>query len=468
VKNARWHSTVVMLSLLAACPGAAAAWDEAVVITSDFTSSGAVATFARYAPWTVVADREVVHHDAVARWHDGLVYVVNRSGADNIQVLDPAQGYDTVRQFSLGLGRNLQDIAFDGEGEAYVSCYNTAELLRIDPVSGAILTVFSTASFADADGYPETSRMVTVGERLFVTCERLDRNNWYQPVGDSYLLVFDMASEQWVDAAPGLPGVNGIRLAAADPYGEPIRDGDVILVPCIGNYTVLDAGVDVVDPVQLISLGLEITGAQLGGDVVDVTLGSDGRRHALVSDGQFRTSIRRYDPASGQVTVVAQATGYHYADLAWDGDFQLFLADRTPLAAGLRVFDAGSGAQLTGAPIPTGLPPASFALPASGPVSVPVLPAASSLTLAAPWPNPANPLATVAFTAPAGATVTLRVVDLRGRVVRETLVVAGENGTGAWSFDGLDGAGRPAASGTYRVVAQTAGGFAARTLTLVR
>lgn len=468
MKNARWHSTVVMLSLLAACPGAAAAWDEAVVLTSDFTSSGALATFAREAPWTVVADREVVHHDAVARWHDGLVFVVNRAGADNIQVLDPAQGYDTVRQFSLGLGRNLQDIAFDGEGEAYVSCYNTAELLRIDPASGVILTVYSTAGFADADGLPETGRMVVVGERLFITCERLDRHNWYQPVGDSYLLVFDMASEQWVDAAPGLPGVNGIRLAAADPYGEPIRDGDVILVPCIGLYTLLDAGVDVVDPVRLVSLGLEVTGAQLGGDVVDLALGSDGRRHAIVSDAQFRTSIRRYDPANGQVTVVAQASGYHYADVAWDGDFQLFLADRTLLAAGVRVYDAQSGAQLTAAPLATGLPPASFALPLSGLVSVPVVPAASSLTLAAPWPNPANPLATVAFTAPAGAPVSLRVVDLRGRVVRETTVTTGENGRGSWAFDGLDAQGRPVASGTYRVVGQTRGGFAARALTLVR
>jgi hypothetical protein len=462
------HPAAVVLALLAAWPGAAAAWDEAVVITSDFMSSGAVTTFAHRAPWTVVADREVVHHDAVARWHDGLVYVVNRAGADNIQVLDPAAGYDTVRQYSLGLGRNLQDIAFDDQGEAYVSCYDTAELLRIDPVTGMILTVYSTAGFADADGLPETGRMVVAGERLFITCERLDRNNLYQPVGDGYLLVFDMVSEQWVDAAPDLPDVNGIRLAAADPYGEPIRDGDVILVPCIGLYTLLDAGVDVVDTVQLISLGLEITGAQLGGDVVDLALGPDGRRHAIVSDAQFRTSIRRYDPADGQVTVVAQATGYHYADVAWDGDFQLFLADRTPLAAGVRVFDAGSGAQLTAAPLETGLPPASFALPASGSDSGPVVPAASSLTLAAPWPNPANPLANVAFIALAGARVNLRVVDLRGRVVRETVVTASEDGSGSWVFDGLDAGGRPVASGTYRIVGQTRGGFAARALTVVR
>jgi DNA-binding beta-propeller fold protein YncE len=444
------------------------AWQEGVLVTSDYNSSGAIASFAREAPWSVIADRETVYADAVARWHDDLLYVVNRAGADNIQVLDPATGFATIRQYSLGLGRNLQDIAFDDQGEAYVSCYDTAELLRINPVNGQILGVISTAGFADADGLPETAWLLARGQRLFITCERLDRNHWYQPVGDSYLLVFDMTTEQWVDAAPGVPGVNGIRLAGTDPYGEPRRDGDHILVPCVGAYAVLDGGVDVVDVVQLVSLGFEITGAQLGGDVIDLTLGPDGRRLTLVSDPTFRTSIRRYDPASGQVVIVVQASGYHHADLAWDGDFQLFVADRTPLASGLRVYDALTGVQLTSAPIPTGLAPASFALPPSGPVGVPLVPLASALTLAAPWPNPANPLTTVRFAAPAGAVVRLRVVDLLGHAVREARVTAGEEGTGVWTFDGCDGQGRPVASGTYRVVGETPGGFAARALTVVR
>ncbi len=446
----------------------AQAWQEGALVTSDYNGSGAIASFARYAPWTVVADRETVHADAVARWHDDLLYVVNRAGADNIQVLDPAAGYATIRQYSLGLGRNLQDIAFDREGEAYVSCYDTAELLRIDPVSGQILGVIGTAGFADADGLPETAWLLVVGERLFVTCERLDRHNWYLPVGDSYLLVLDTITEQWVDAAPGLPGINGVRLAGTDPYGEPRLAGDRILVPCVGNYAQLDAGVDVVDAAQLVSLGLEITGAQLGGDVVDLELGPDGRRHALVSDPTFRTSIRRYDPASGQVAIIAQANGYHHGDLAWDGDVQLYVADRTPLASGLRVYDARTGVQLTTVPLPTGLPPARFALPPTGPVGVPLVPPASVLALAAPWPNPANPSMTVRFTAPAGAAVRLRVVDLAGRVVREARVTAGGEGTGVWTFDGLDGSGRPVASGTYRVVGETSGGFAARALTVVR
>jgi hypothetical protein len=444
------------------------AWQEGVLVTSDYNSSGAIASIARQTPWSVIADRETVSADVVARWHDDLVYVVNRAGADNVQVLDPAAGFATIRQYGLGLGRNLQDIAFDAQGEAYVSCYDTAELLRIDPVGGQVLGVISTAGFADADGLPETAWLLAQGDHLFITCERLDRNDWYQPVGDSYLLVFDMASEQWVDAAPEAPGVNGIRLAGTDPYGEPRRDGDRILVPCVGAYTVLDGGVDVVDTGQLVSLGFEITGAQLGGDIIDLTLGPDGRRHALVSDPTFRTSIRRYDPASGQVGIVAQASGYHHADLAWDGDFQLFVADRTPLASGLRVYDARSGAQLTSAPIPTGLAPASFALPTSGPDGEPPVPLASALTLAAPSPNPANPLTTVRFTAPAGAAVRLRIVDLLGRAVREARVTADEEGTGVWTFDGCDGLGRPVASGSYGVVGETSGGFAARALTVVR
>ena len=50
--------------------------------------------------------------DAMAPWYKGLLYVVNRFGGDNIQVIDPAQNYATVRQFSVGNGSNPQDIAF--------------------------------------------------------------------------------------------------------------------------------------------------------------------------------------------------------------------------------------------------------------------------------------------------------------------------------------------------------------------
>lgn len=446
---------------------AAAASTVGAVICSDYNASATVGRLQLGAPWTFTPNLRSVYHDAVAVWHDDLVYVVNRAGADNLQVLDPAQNFATIAQFNLGLGRGLKHIAFAQDGTAWVSCYDTAELLHVDPTNGAILHVVSTAAFADADGLPETSWLVVDEERLLVVCERLNRQHWYSPVGDSYLLVLDLATRTWVDCNPSLPGVQGILLAATNPYCEPVRDGDRLLIGCTGYYGLLDGGVDVVDLGGLVSLGLEVTETQLGGDLVDLVAGVGNRRHAVVSNtSTFATALKVYTPG-GTVTLLNQATGFHHADIAFDGDFQVFVADRRPGQTGIRVFDAASGAQLTSAPIATGLPPAYIALPSARPVSAPALPLVS-VALAPPYPNPANPRTRVAFTAPAGAPVDLRIVDLRGRLVRHATLTANAAGQGAWEFDGLDAWGRTVPSGVYRVVIEGAAGFDARSLTLVR
>lgn len=458
--------TAFILTLSLFLASTAVAQIDGAVICTNYTSAAYMSSISLEAPWPIEQDLEPVYHDAVANWYDGLLYVVNRAGADNIQVLDPSQDFQTIRQFSLGLGRNLQDIAFLPDGTAYVSCYDTAELLHVDPQTGAILHIVSTAAFADADGLPETSWLCIVDGRVFVTCQRLDRANWYSPVGDSYVLVLDAATRTWVDADPTVPGTQGVATAATNPYTRLRLENDRLLVGCNGFYGMQDGGVDVIDLASLTSLGLEMSEATLGGDIVDFLVGPDGHRWTIVADAVFVTHVKTYT-VGGNVVTVHSGTGYDHAGFAFDGDFQLFVADRRIGAAGVRVFDAESGAQLTSGPLATGLPPAAIVLPAAVGTPAPDLPLAL-LTLAAPWPNPANPATTVAFSAPPSSTVTLRIIDLRGRLVRRRPVTVGADGLGTWQFDGCDNAGRTLPSGVYRCVAESGGLFAARSLTIVR
>lgn len=76
-------------------------------------------------------------------------------------------------------------------------------------------------------------------------------------------------------------------------------------------------------------------------------------------------------------------------------------------------------------------------------------PSMAGLEVAAPWPNPANPMVTVRFRAESGRRVAVTVHDLRGRVVRRLPLLAA---TGAWQetvWDGQDHSGAAAASGVY-------------------
>jgi hypothetical protein len=264
----------VCLVLLAVPPAsgvrpAAAADTHAWVVCTDFVS-GSLAS-ADLDLRAVAPDLEPTCADAVVRWHDGLVWVVNRRGCDNLQAVSPATG-STVRQFSTGNGTNPQDVAFVSDTKAFVSLYESASLAIVNPSTGAVTGAVSLAAFADADGLPEAARMARVGRRVFVALQRLDRNAGSQPNHPSWIAVVDADADTVVDADPATPGTQAIVLAARNPVTafafDPVAHR--LLVGCAGRYGVDDGGIEALDTAWLTSLGLVATEAALGGDVLDV------------------------------------------------------------------------------------------------------------------------------------------------------------------------------------------------------
>lgn len=462
-------SLVIVLGVLSACRPAIC-WELGAILTSDYSSFGEVAAFQRNRPWTVVSDLQPIGSDPVGRWHGGLLYVVNRGAASNLQVLDPASRFETVQQFSLGVGRNPQDIAFAPDGGAWVSCYDEAVLLEVDVTAWRVVGSISTASFADADGIPETGWMQAVDNLLYITCQRLDRGNSYVPTGPGLLLVFDMVARTWVDVDPGTPSVDGIMLVGSDPWGQPelSKDRTHLRLGCIGWYGFADGGVEEVDLAQQRSLGFVVSEGDLGGDVQDfVTLGS-GQGYAIVGDAAFRTSLRMWSTSQGVTSVhtVRSADGYAYVDLAWDGLNWLYLADRTVGSSGLRVFEASTGVEQTSAAIPAGLPPVCIVLPGESDGSPPL--PVGGVAVDPPMPNPTSGECVIRLHAAKGTRVPLMFCDLRGRRVRAAGVEIGAEEAATFVFDGRDDHGRRLPSGTYRVVAGEGQDSRSRSFQIVR
>ena len=96
---------------------------RAFVVTTDFSTGGlsAIDLDTRQ----VASQVATVHSDATLRVYGRIIYVVNRFGQDNIQVIDPDGSYATLRQFSTGNGSNPQDIVLVSFHKAYVSRYAT-------------------------------------------------------------------------------------------------------------------------------------------------------------------------------------------------------------------------------------------------------------------------------------------------------------------------------------------------------
>ncbi len=218
-----------MMALLPALPSGADASEYSFITCTDYeTGVGSVIWLDD--PHTADPGVASIHSDAVSRWFEGLIYVVNRQNGDNIQVLDPGNGFTTIAQHSTGNGTNPSDIALLTPNKAYVTRYDSNILLIMDPVTGAQLGTIDLSAFADSDGLCEMDKALIVGDVLFVAVQRLDRNNWWGPVGDSYLAVIDCSADTLVDTDPSEEGVQGIPLAAPDPFSDIIYDDSTGLI----------------------------------------------------------------------------------------------------------------------------------------------------------------------------------------------------------------------------------------------
>ena len=415
--------------------------------------------------------------DAVGRVHDGLLYLVNRAGCDNIEVVDPATG-GVLRQFSVGNGTNPQDIAVVSSTRAYVSRYETNELLEVDLVTGAGVDSISLASFADGDGLCEMHRMHVSGRRLFVELQRMVRHTWpdpWVPEPPSMLAVIDIDTRQLVDVDSAVPGVQAIALAGTNPIAPIVEDPDDgdLLVPEAGQYGVIDeAGIERVNPISLRSEGFLVRENDLGGDLIDFAVRIGGREgdpsalarggsgptdrtiFAIVSLAGSNTALLMVSANGGEVLDTLRNPGsFTLADvLLHDG--KLFLSDRDYERPGIRVYDALTGDSLAG-PVATGLPPAELLLLPG--VTTPIS-ARDPGILGEARPNPSlGPVRLTWRPGSADPPARLDVFDPSGRRVRR-LELQDAALAADLTWDGRDDGGRRAGAGVYFLRATAAGG----------
>jgi hypothetical protein len=317
------------------------------VITTDY-SFGGLSEVSADTTGSVLKDLASIHSDAVGRSYQGLIFVVNRFGQDNVQVIDPGANFTTIRQIPVGAGSNPHDIAFVSAERAYVSRYSSDGLLEINPATGAILDTISLAAFADGDGVPDMDRLLYRAPYLYVSIERIDfGGGTYMPVAPSWLAVVDTRSNDVVDVDPATPGIQGIRLAGLNPSAPMIFDDaeGLLLVPEVGAYGILDGGVEKVDLTSGVPAGWLVREESLGGDLIDFALGRGGHAYATVALAGGTTALVAFDTGTGERIgeAIYTSPGYDLSDLAVTDCGALIVCDMNYENPGLRIYDAVSG-----------------------------------------------------------------------------------------------------------------------------
>ena len=418
-----WHRIAFVLSALPilalAAPAHAA---RAYVVESDFsTGSFSAVDVTTRVPSCDVAS---VHSDARVRWYNGRVYVVNRLGADNVEVLDGAT-YGLVKQFSVGNGSNPYDIAFASPTKAYVTRYGTPDLWIVNPATGSHDGTVSLAGLADADGIPEMDRMIVVGPLLFVSLQRVNENAGFTPTDSSLVAVIDTRTDQLVDCDAAHAGAQGILLPRTNPVTPFVFDAprSRLYLGCAGSYGVPDGGIVRVDPASLTADGVAAVEDSLGGDVLDIALRDDARAYAIVSDASFNTSLVRWSPVTGRRLETLYAPGgFSLADaeLSPSGS-EIWVCNSSFGSPGIRVFSTATQAQLGGA-IACTLPPQGLTFDAATTQVAGVNKASSSspgLAFAPPAPNPARGTVRLSLAAHTAGALSLTILDAAGRRVRD-------------------------------------------------
>ena len=314
------------------------------------------------------------HGDDQVRYYDGKVYVVNRFGYDYIEVFDADNNFDKVFEFSTGVETNPHDIAFISKDKAYVTCYDRADLLIVNPTTGKHLGTIDLSEYADEDGIPEMDKMTVFNffgiTKVYVSIQRLNRTAWYAPTDTSYILEINGNTNKITKA---------ITLTGVNPSTDLVLDGIFLLVGEVGSWFALDGGIERINILTGETDGFIMTESELGGNILDfetypkyagipglilsvveqyfgISL-FDRYNHALISDLSFNTSLVAFDSNEKTVDTVYSTNGYQLADMTISDRGMILLADRTPGMSGIRIFNAILGTQETTDPIDVGTYP---------------------------------------------------------------------------------------------------------------
>lgn len=366
----------------------------------------------------------------------------------------PASRFDLLANIPDNAGNhNGGTVRFGPDGMLYVSIGDDADYCdaqNIGILKGKILRLrvselppgAGTANFAQITppDNPYVARPDSAGRLVYAYGLRNPFRAQIDP-GRNTLVIGDVGLSEFEEVdLLALPGGAGTDIGPAGAnFGWPWREGNIYYLSCGGTEPATTAPIYAYDRTQLPGASIISGGAyraQLGGDNFPARYEGDVFFSEYYSGNVFRLEWNGLAwviaaPESGQADPGVWASGFDaVSDWRVGRDGALWACRQ--YFNGFR--DAGRIERIAYT-LNTGVPPGT-----TGP----------RLRLSS-YPSPARGLVTLAYEAGSAASVTLRLFDIRGRLVRElpAQVPAPLGSTASVSWDGLDAEGRKVPNGVY-------------------
>ncbi|OGQ25793.1 MAG: hypothetical protein A3B79_04655 [Deltaproteobacteria bacterium RIFCSPHIGHO2_02_FULL_50_15] len=301
--------------------------------------------------------------DAVLKTFDNTLYVVNRFGADNIQVVSSGNNFATQAQFSTGAGTNPQDI-LSANGLLYVTVLDAQnnpdrEDLQIFTNAGTLVQQVDLTPYTTDDGerLARASQMALVGSHLYILLQ--DLSGAFAADTNGKVVVFDLSTNTVL---------NVIQLEGRNPYAiKRLPGSSQLLVANTGVFVNFvhdlagpDGGIEVIDTDTQQSLGIMMTDDDFGGYLGDIEIINSSLAYAIVESNR----VASFNPNSNTIlnANVYATPGFYLPDIHADGKGHLLITERGDGAGspvGLVLMNIGDNS-IAGT-IETGPPPASIA-----------------------------------------------------------------------------------------------------------
>jgi len=446
-------NVVLCLAALFALGALASAEEVAVITTTDF-AAGNVSLLKKDEAVAVV-DVLPIHNDNAAFAYGDYVYILERFGADNVLKVkaDDIAPSGVVYQYSVGNGANPHSMAFLNEHKAYITRNDDTMLWVVDPSATSEETFkigeIDLSAYADDDGLPEMSPMALGGGKLYVGCQRLDRNAGWTPQ-DGRVVVIDTGDDTVLGE---------VVLEKGNPQSMAISGGELYVSSAASLFDPSDGAIEWIDLATDTYGGVRVTEAELGGNVGELLFRSPSKAYVIAGNWPEYV-VRPADLDADEVLPPLEGSQAAHA-MALGSTGELLVLDRSQETPGVYVY--GASDQLLAGPIPTGLPPNTIAV-VGGDVPTPVaeeateeLPGAFGLEPC--YPNPFNPGTSIPYlVAQGGGTVDLSVYDALGRRVATLVQGVRPAGRHEACWDGTDELRHEVGAGMY-VVRMRAGAY---------
>ncbi|HEY3358809.1 MAG TPA: hypothetical protein VGQ83_36510 [Polyangia bacterium] len=293
-----------------------------------------------------VAPAMAISTDAMLRPGDGVIYVVNRWGFDNLVILDAADLH-VIRQISTGAGSNPQDVAVVAPDRLFVPLQTPGSVLVLDPTRPEGQEAVGTVDLTTIDAHPTPSSALVAGGEVLVALGFIDPTT-YAPTRAGMIAVIDPATLT-VTARIDMQSQNPFaRMQVVPGSARAVVDGAADFSGTAGCFELVDAAARTSTCV--------VTNAACGGWSGALTVTTDAHVFAAVEAGFQADGTVCHFTLDGTVVGSLAATGGSLTDVAVAGAEVLVVDSKAP--GGLRVFDRASGAELTTAPLDLGAPSA--------------------------------------------------------------------------------------------------------------